>query len=79
MFSAQLKNFIIGTKFAFSSASNRNDSRTWVTYFCDEDGMVHSDQQNYSLVGRTPCTLNQFIARLGMSHYSEGLDINFSN
>lgn len=58
-YSRQLDKFIEGTRYA-GSAFKQTDGRTWVSYFQDADGLVHSSTFNYSIIGSKPVTVDEF-------------------
>ena len=58
-YSRQLDKFIESTQYA-TSAYRAQDGRTWVSYYQDEEGMIHSSSFNYSIIGSTPVTVEQF-------------------
>jgi hypothetical protein len=58
-YSRQLDKFIESTVYA-TSAYRETDSRTWVSYYQDEEGMIHSNSFNYSIIGSSPVTVEQF-------------------
>lgn len=59
-FSRQLDCFISSKPFA-SSHCRANDSRTYVSYYIDERGLVHSSSFNYSLIGCNPVSVDKFM------------------
>jgi hypothetical protein len=59
-YSIQSKQVIESTPFA-TSYVRQTDSRTYVSYFKTSDGMIHSNQYNYSLVGRFPMSEIEFM------------------
>ena len=58
-YSRQLDKFIESKKYA-SSAFKECDSRTWVSYYQDNNGMLHSSTFNYSIIGSNPVTVEEF-------------------
>ncbi len=58
-YSRQLDKFIESTIYA-CSAFKKTDSRTWVSYFQDSDGLIHSSTFNYSIIGSKPVTVDEF-------------------
>ena len=58
-YSRQLDKFIESKHYA-SSAFKETDGRTWVSYYQDEDGLIHSSSFNYSIIGSKPVTEEEF-------------------
>jgi hypothetical protein len=58
-YSRQLDKFIESKLFANSSFKD-TDARTWVNYYQDKDGLIHSSSFNYSIIGGTPVTEQEF-------------------
>ena len=58
-FSKQLGKFIDSTPFA-SSVYCQTNWQTWVSYYQDNDGLIHSDTFNYSIIGTDPVTVDDF-------------------
>lgn len=58
-YSRQLDKFIESTRYA-SSAFKETDGRTWVSYYQDNDGLIHSSSFNYSIIGSKPVTVEEF-------------------
>ena len=58
-YSRQLDTFIESKPYA-NSAYKETDSRTWVGYYHDQNGMIHSNTFNYSIIGRIPVTEDDF-------------------
>lgn len=58
-YSRQLDEFIESKPYA-KSAFKQTDCRTWVSYYQDEKGLIHSSSFNYSIIGATPVTEEQF-------------------
>jgi len=58
-YSRQLDKFIESKPYA-NSAFKQTDCRTWVSYYQDENGLIHSSSFNYSIIGGTPVTEEQF-------------------
>ena len=62
-YSRQLDKFIESKPYA-NSAYKETDSRTWVGYYQDQNGMIHSNTFNYSIIGRSPVTEDEFRVRI---------------
>lgn len=60
-YSRQLDKFIDSKKYA-SSAFKATDGRTWVSYYQDNNGMIHSSTFNYSIIGSNLVTVEEFKA-----------------
>lgn len=58
-YSRQLDKFIESKNYAVS-AFKSCDSRTWVSYCQDNDGLIHSSTFNYSIIGSKPVTVEEF-------------------
>jgi hypothetical protein len=58
-YSRQLDRFIESTLFA-NSFFRRSDARTWVSYYQDGNGLIHSNSFNYSIIGCKPVTVDEF-------------------
>lgn len=58
-YSRQLDKFIESKPYA-NSAFKETDGRTWVSYFQDNDGLIHSSTFNYSIIGSKPVTVEEF-------------------
>jgi len=58
-YSRQLDRFIEAEIYA-TSAYRETDQRTWMRYFIDNDGMIHSSSFNYSLLASRPVTVDEF-------------------
>ena len=58
-YSRQLDKFIESKPYA-NSVFKETDSRTWVSYFQDNDGLIHSSTFNYSIIGSKPVTVEEF-------------------
>lgn len=58
-YSRQLDKFIESKPYA-NSAFKETDSRTWVSYYQDNDGLIHSSSFNYSIIGNEPVTVEEF-------------------
>ena len=58
-YSRQLDKFIECKLYA-SSAFKQTDGRTWVSYYQDVDGLIHSSTFNYSIIGSKPVTVDDF-------------------
>ena len=58
-FSKQLGKFIDSTPYA-SSVYSEMDDRTWVSYYQDNNGLIHSSTFNYSIVRCEPVTEEEF-------------------
>jgi hypothetical protein len=58
-YSRQLGKFI-ESKFYADSAYSDMDDRTWVSYYQDENGLIHSSTFNYSIIGCEPVTVEEF-------------------
>lgn len=58
-YSRQLDKFIESKPYA-NSAFKQTDGRTWVRYYQDQNGLIHSGTFNYSIIGGTPVTEEQF-------------------
>ena len=62
-YSRQADRFIESKQFA-TSYYRGADSRTWVTYYQDTEGMIHSSTFNYSITGCNPITVDEFMKRV---------------
>ena len=62
-YSRQADKFIESKQFA-TSCYRETDSRTWVTYYQDTEGMIHSSTFNYSIMGSNPITVDEFMKRV---------------
>jgi len=58
-YSRQLDAFIESKPYA-NSAYRETDGRTWVHYHQDISGLVHSTSFNYSIIGGSPVTVDEF-------------------
>jgi hypothetical protein len=58
-YSRQLDKFIDSKLYAHSSF-RQCDNRTWVSYYQDESGLIHSNSFNYSIIGSRPVTVEEF-------------------
>ena len=58
-YSRQLGKFIDSTPFA-SSVYCQMNWETWVEYYQDENGLIHSSTFNYSIIGTDPLTVEDF-------------------
>jgi hypothetical protein len=58
-YSRQLGKFIDSTPFA-SSVYCQTNWQTWVSYYKDNDGLIHSSSFNYSIVKCEPVTEEEF-------------------
>jgi hypothetical protein len=58
-YSRQLDKFIESKPYAHS-AFKETDGRTWVRYYQDHEGLVHSSTFNYSIIGGKPVTVEEF-------------------
>ena len=58
-YSRQLDKFIESKLYA-NSAFKATDGRTWVSYYQDVDGLIHSSTFNYSIIGPKPVTVDDF-------------------
>jgi single stranded DNA-binding protein len=58
-YSRQLDKFIESKPFA-NTYFRQTDSRTHVSYYQDNDGLIHSSSFNYSIIGSSPVTVEQF-------------------
>ena len=61
-YSRQLDKYIDSTLYA-TSFYRKTDLRTWVSYFIDCEGLIHSDSFNYSIIGSKPVTVQEFAQR----------------
>ena len=61
-YSRQLDKYIDSTLYA-TSFYKQTDLRTWVSYFIDSEGLIHSDSFNYSIIGSKPATVQEFAQR----------------
>lgn len=59
-YSRQLDKFIESKPYA-SSYYKKTDCRTWVRYYQDVNGLIHSSSFNYSILGAIPATPEQFL------------------
>ena len=58
-YSRQLDKFIESKIYA-NSVFKQTDSRTWVSYYQDANGLIHSSTFNYSIIGSNPVTKEEF-------------------
>ena len=58
-YSRQLGKFIESKLYA-NSVYKDTDDRTWVSYYQDNDGLIHSSTFNYSIIGCDPVTVEEF-------------------
>ena len=58
-YSRQLGKFIESKPYA-SSVYSEMDDRTWVSYYQDNNGLIHSSSFNYSIIGCDPVTVDEF-------------------
>lgn len=58
-YSRQLDKFIESNKYA-SSYFKKTDARTYVSYYKDNNEMIHSSTFNYSIIGCKPVTVDEF-------------------
>ena len=58
-YSRQLDKFIESTIYA-TSAFKSTDGRTWVSYYKDNNNLIHSSSFNYSIIGGSPVTIEEF-------------------
>ena len=58
-YSRQLDKFIESKPYA-NSAFKETDGRTLVSYYQDNDGLIHSSSFNYSIIGSKPVTVEEF-------------------
>lgn len=58
-YSRQLDKFIDAEDYA-TSGYRKTDSRTWVSYAIDNNGLIHSSSFNYSIVGCNPVSVDDF-------------------
>lgn len=58
-YSRQLDKFIESKPYA-NSAFKKTDGRTWVSYYQDINGLIHSSSFNYSIIGSKPVTEEEF-------------------
>ena len=58
-YSRQLGKFIESKPYASSVYSQMN-WETWVSYYQDKNGMIHSSSFNYSIVRNDPVTVEEF-------------------
>jgi hypothetical protein len=58
-YSRQLDRFIESKPYA-NSFFKETDCRTWVSYYQDKNGLIHSNTFNYSIIGVLPVTEEQF-------------------
>ena len=58
-YSRQLDKFIESKPYA-NSTFKQTDSRTWVSYYQDQNGLIHSSSFNYSIIGSKPVTEEEF-------------------
>ena len=62
-YSRQLDRFIESKPYA-NSSFRKTDGRTWVRYYQDNDGLIHSSTFNYSIIGGEPVTVDEFKHRM---------------
>ena len=58
-YSRQLDKFIESINYA-NLFFKENDARTWVSYYQDSEGLIHSNTFNYSIIGCKPVTVDEF-------------------
>jgi len=58
-YSRQLDKFIESKPYA-NSVYRETDCRTWVSYHQDNNGLIHSNSFNYSIIGSKPVTVEEF-------------------
>jgi len=59
-YSSQLDKFIESNHYA-NSGYKKTDGRTWVSYYQDKKGLIHSSSFNYSIIpGGNPVTVEEF-------------------
>lgn len=58
-YSRQLDAFIESKPYAIS-VLRETDDRTRVSYYQDNGGLIHSSSYNYSIIGLTPVTVEEF-------------------
>ena len=58
-YSKQLGKFIESKPYA-SSVYEQTNWETWVSYYQDNDGLIHSSSFNYSVIGCEPITPEEF-------------------
>jgi len=58
-YSRQLDKFIESKTYAHSYFKE-TDARTWVSYYQDADGLIHSSTFNYSIISSKPVTVDEF-------------------
>ena len=59
-YSRQLDKFIKSTRYA-TSYFRQTDARTYVNYYQDQSGLIHSSTFNYSIIGGlNPVSVEQF-------------------
>ena len=58
-YSRQLDKFIESKHYA-NSVYRETDGRTGVSYYQDNDGLIHSSSFNYSIIGSKPVTVEDF-------------------
>lgn len=58
-YSRQLDTFVESTPYAQSSFKEC-DHRTWVSYYQDDEGLIHSNSFNYSIIGSRPVSIDEF-------------------
>lgn len=62
-YSRQLDKFIESTRFAYSYFRPQDD-RTYVSYYQDTDGLIHSSSFNYSIIGSKAVTVEDFMVAM---------------
>jgi hypothetical protein len=62
-YSRQFDKFIESKHYA-NSSFKQTDGRTWVAYYQDNSGLIHSSTHNYSIIGANPVTEDQFKIRI---------------
>lgn len=58
-YSSQAGKFIESKHFA-NSFYKETDLRTWVCYYQDRNGLIHSSSFNYSIINSQPVTVERF-------------------
>ena len=58
-YSRQLDKLIDSDHYAYSQYIE-TDYLTWVSYYRDREGLIHSSSFNYSIIGLKPVTVEEF-------------------
>ena len=62
-YSRQMDKFMESKPYA-NSSFRQTDGRTWVSYYIDENQLIHSSTFNYSIIGCNAVTEEQFKKRI---------------